>query len=253
VSELANRMGVEADFARRLSRLTSRQRRELREMLGNPPDIRNVSEADWNRWEEERRRELALILLAIILAALNQHAEELLPAGQQPSDETRTQAYRQALLRAQAIAADSARSSIQSAKEIVIASGELIRTGTAADIEGVLASALGPDRDAVTAATTTTLAQTEGTNATQLLLAAFSLNLVTRWQTEKDGKVCPICRPLHGKSVDLWDVVLQNLPGPGGGRAVDEIIRNGGPPAHPNCRCYLQTKAEPTAIRNRVL
>jgi hypothetical protein len=144
-------MGVEADFSRRLSRLTSKQRRELREMLGNPPDIRNVSEADWNRWEEERRRELTLILLAIILAALNQHAEELLPAGQQPSDETRTQAYRQALIRAQAIAADSARSSIQSAKEIIVASGELIRTGTAADIEGVLASALGPDRDPITA------------------------------------------------------------------------------------------------------
>ncbi len=253
MSELTNRMGVEADFAKRLSRLSSRQRRELRELLGNPPDVRNVSDADWNRWEEERRQELALILLAIILASLKQHVGELLPAGQQPSDATRTQAYRQALIRAQAIAAESAQSSMQSAKEVVTASGDLIRTGTAADVESVLVSAIGPDRDAVTAATTTTLAQTEGTNATQLVLAAFSLNLVTRWQTERDGKVCPICRPLHGKSVDLWDVVLQNLPGPGGGRAVDEIITNGGPPAHPNCRCYLKTSAEPTAIRNRVL
>ena len=252
MSELANRMGVEADFARRLSRLTSRQRRELREMLGNPPDIRNVSEADWNRWEEERRRELALILLAIILAALNQHAEELLPAGQQPSDETRTQAYRQALLRAQAIAADSARSSIQSAKEIVIASGELIRTGTAADIEGVLASALGPDRDAVTAATTTTLAQTEGTNATAIVIEPAGYNLVTRWITEKDGKVCPVCRPLHGKVPDLWGLVLDNLVAPGGVRASAEVVKNGGPPAHPNCRCYLETKAEPAARKIRV-
>lgn len=252
MSELTNRMGVEADFAKRLSRLSSRQRRELRELLGNPPDVRNVSEADWNRWEEERRRELALILLAIILASLNQHVGELLPAGQQPSDATRTQAYRQALIRAQAIAAESARSSMQSAKEVVTASGELIRTGTAADVESVLVSAIGPDRDAVTAATTTTLAQTEGTNATAIVLEPAGYNLVTRWVTERDNRVCPVCRPLNGKVPDLWGLVLDNLVAPGGVRASAEVVKNGGPPAHPNCRCYLRTQAEPAARKIRV-
>ena len=75
MSELAGRMDAERDFARRLSRLTARQRRELREKLGTPPDVTRVTAADWARWEEERRKELTLILLAVILATYRQHVE----------------------------------------------------------------------------------------------------------------------------------------------------------------------------------
>jgi hypothetical protein len=75
--------------------------------------------------------------------------------------------------------------------------------------------------------------------------------MITRWITEKDDQVCPLCRPLHNKVPDLWGLVLENALAPGGSRAQDEVIANGGPPAHPNCRCYLKTQAEPKATRER--
>lgn len=47
------------------------------------------------------------------------------------------------------------------------------------------------------------------------------------WWTEKDGRVCPICRPLHRTSEDTWIIVIP-----------------AGPPAHPRCRCWLEYRTE---------
>ena len=53
-----------------------------------------------------------------------------------------------------------------------------------------------------------------------------------RWNTAHDERVCPICAPLHGKTVELdggkWRVKV--------GGQWKEIEA---PPAHPNCRCWL--------------
>ena len=245
-------MDAERDFARRLSRLTARQRRELREKLGTPPDVTRVTAADWARWEEERRQELTLILLAVILATYRQHVGELMPGDAEPDATTAADAYREALVKASSVAAESASSAISTARDIVTTSSEVLATGTAADVESVLVSALGPERDAVTAATATTQAQTAGTIVARLPLEAAGFNLVTRWVTEQDSKVCPLCRPLNGKVPDLWGLVLENALAPGGDRAIASIVANGGPPAHPNCRCYLRTTREPQARRVRV-
>lgn len=42
------------------------------------------------------------------------------------------------------------------------------------------------------------------------------------WNTEQDGLVCPICRPLHGTPEDEWPQPID------------------GPPAHPRCRCWVE-------------
>ena len=42
------------------------------------------------------------------------------------------------------------------------------------------------------------------------------------WHTEQDGLVCPVCRPLNGQPEAVW---ADRVPA--------------GPPAHPNCRCWL--------------
>ena len=244
MSELADRMGMEQDFAKRLSRLTARQRRELREKLGTPPDVSRITAADWQRWEDERRQELTLIILAIILASYRQHVAELVPGGTAPEG-IEADVYRGALAKAGSLASESAASTMATARDIVTSSVEIIRTGTAADIDGVLVSALGPGRDSTTAITVTTQAQTEGANQSAIPLLAAGMNLVTRWYTQNDNDVCGICDPLHGKSVDLWGPVLENALGPGGTRAIESIVNNGGPPAHPRCRCWLETKAEP--------
>lgn len=46
------------------------------------------------------------------------------------------------------------------------------------------------------------------------------------WVTERDEKVCPICQPLDGQAEPNWRAVFA-----------------AGPPAHPNCRCYIRYEA----------
>jgi SPP1 gp7 family putative phage head morphogenesis protein len=49
-----------------------------------------------------------------------------------------------------------------------------------------------------------------------------------RWQTAQDELVCPICEPLAGEEADL-------------GQGFAEF---GNPPAHVNCRCWIQPVVE---------
>ena len=53
--------------------------------------------------------------------------------------------------------------------------------------------------------------------------AVTGKTLVAIWVTEKDGKVCPICKPLDGLPYSIWG---NKFPS--------------GPRAHDNCRCFLK-------------
>jgi hypothetical protein len=287
MSEIVGRMAIEADFAKRLSRLSSKQRAELRDKLGDPPDPSRVTSSDWARWEQERRQEMAGMLLAIWMLAANQHLEELLgnsravgaqrsamaKKGATPksagdvagdiiaaggtgagiSDVQQSAMVRQGMASTAKQAAEVARANIEAAKEIVDAAGKGWATTppSKANVEEVLTQAIGPARDATTAATEVTKAAVGGTNGVRPVVEDRGYNLITRWRTEKDDRVCPVCRPLDGKVPDLWEPVLRTLVAPGGTRAISQIVANGGPPAHPNCRCYLTTQAEPAAKRVR--
>ena len=55
----------------------------------------------------------------------------------------------------------------------------------------------------------------------------ISDGLVAIWQTEEDGRVCPLCGPLNGKPARDW---IGQFPQ--------------GPPAHVNCRCWLIYESE---------
>lgn len=55
----------------------------------------------------------------------------------------------------------------------------------------------------------------------------ISDGLVAIWQTEEDGRVCPLCGPLNGKPAQDW---IGQFPQ--------------GPPAHVNCRCWLIYESE---------
>jgi len=287
MSEIVGRMAIEADFAKRLSRLSSKQRAELRDKLGDPPDPSRVTANDWARWEQERRQEMAGMLLAIWILAANQHLEELLgnsravgaqrsamaKKGAAPkaagdvasdiiaaggtgagiSDVQQSAMVRQGMASTAKQAAEVARANIEAAKEIVDAAGKGWATTppSKVSVEEVLTQAIGPARDATTAATEVTKAAVGGTNGVKPVVEDRGYNLITRWRTEKDDRVCPVCRPLDNKVPDLWEPVLRTLVAPGGTRAISQIVANGGPPAHPNCRCYLTTQAEPAAKRVR--
>ena len=47
------------------------------------------------------------------------------------------------------------------------------------------------------------------------------------WHTSRDDKVCPQCRPLHGRPRDEWETTFPL-----------------GPPAHIACRCYIDYQLE---------
>ena len=50
------------------------------------------------------------------------------------------------------------------------------------------------------------------------------------WITQLDERVCEVCRPLHNKCVRIGDPFVITNKGP--------IVK---PPAHPNCRCGVDT------------
>ena len=83
--------------------------------------------------------------------------------------------------------------------------------------------AMSDARAEVIAATEVTAATTAGEWRTVLAAAAFGILLSPRWYTAEDERVCDICGPLNGAPIEVF-----------GGWAAN------GPPAHPNCRCFLE-------------
>lgn len=90
------------------------------------------------------------------------------------------------------------------------------------------------------------------------VLAWESTGLVSGkvWRTAEDDLVCPICRPLNGKIVEI-ESTFELLP-----EEMDEALlkqAEGGadftwqtPPAHPRCRCWLQPFITEADIERRV-
>ena len=64
MAEIVNRDKTEQNIARELARLGAQQRKELEEMLGNPPDIKRVPDGWWK--DKERELEAAALLLLFI-------------------------------------------------------------------------------------------------------------------------------------------------------------------------------------------
>lgn len=76
------------------------------------------------------------------------------------------------------------------------------------------------------AMTETTKAYAEGELAGAREMAEY-FDYVKEWQTANDDRVCDICGPLQGERVD----------------GIDASFSSGdqGPPAHPGCRCWINT------------
>jgi hypothetical protein len=82
------------------------------------------------------------------------------------------------------------------------------------------------------AVTETTRAASNGMNliaaalvtGSLLVAAAVGTGILTNrfWNTSSDDRVCPICEPLNGQEAMVWAARFPS-----------------GPPAHPNCRCYV--------------
>lgn len=220
MADLQNRAKRESEFARKTSSLMGRHRRELSDLLGTPPDARNVPASFWEKVKKESEEEFSAILLLIFLDSYAQHS---------PSDSgTIFRSFGDRLGsqwsegRAKALASGYADNS----REML----DRVSAGWKVDPENLpakskvsqdLFSVFGPDR-------AEGIAITEGTNA----ITAGSESAVGQsgglseddfWITEDDAKVCPICAPLHETPRPVWRLKFPS-----------------GPPAHPRCRCYIR-------------
>lgn len=87
------------------------------------------------------------------------------------------------------------------------------------------------------AVTETTRAYWEGNRIAGVEMAKEfpDIPVVKIWFTNNDDLVCPICGPLDGMEVELYDGFTT-----GEGEGLD------GPPAHPNCRCWTEVTTKVT-------
>lgn len=210
MAELTARDAHEADFARKLGTLSARHRQELQAILDRRRD-------DAERFERGERFDFTIDSreLADFWRRVQRETEEqlflvlyllfLASADQHAprSDATFGEAGRWAANRAEQVAAGYADHGAQ-----------LLAQGTAP------ASIFSPERIAGIAVTETTAAVSAGGEFA--VAQAGGLSEEDYWYTKDDNRVCPICGPLHGRPRSTWTSVVPE-----------------GPPAHPNCRCWI--------------
>jgi len=255
MAEIPNRSQLEAIFAARFSELSSRHRQRLLELVGDPPNPALVPESFWEFVRQETESELAAILVILFAASFDYHT----PAGANTNGPFEAAAY--ADRRAREIADGYARHSrdrwttfAQNWRPDLGAEGGSAEapgptgptpgsgpsrpgggeTRPTADarraVEDAAATIFGPERAESVATTETTAAQSAG--AESAASAAGVLSDRDIWWTEADGRVCRTCGPLHRTGRRVWS---QKFPD--------------GPPAHPNCRCWIEYAFQADARR----
>ena len=107
----------------------------------------------------------------------------------------------------------------------VVATAQETPGMTLDDMTRMLEPAFGKQRAQAIAITETTRASAAAVGVLQEYYRDSGLTYQRQWITNRDEQVCPICGPLNGKYEPQW---ADRFPD--------------GPPAHPNCRCFLVLK-----------
>lgn len=210
MAEVPNRRDFEQQLGRSLGLVTIRRLRELKRLLGRPPRMANVPASFWTDLRNEIDSQLSAILLLIFIAAADEEG--------QPDSTAAAQQYasRRSSLAASWVV-DSARDRLASAEASAIADPGMPDVATVIDV------VFTPERIDVIATTEITAAQSAGTDYG--IWTTRGLSERDLWITEDDGSVCKICRPLHQVGRSIW---TRQFPA--------------GPPAHINCRCWIQSE-----------
>ncbi|QDV78076.1 phage minor head protein [Botrimarina mediterranea] len=250
------RNATERDLAAAIGKLGPTHRRRIMdaiEVYGSaaaiPPDV----------WESIRRdvdQQSAAILLLLLVGTYGAQYRRTLrqiPPEQrglvQPidPDRLRSQAAPSAA-RAATVVADEYVDSIRRRLETNIDAkaaeiNELPQKERAKVVRQEIEDAVGEEAAESTVVTNTTRGVTAAQqSAGDDIGRQANVTMTLVWKTERDSKVCPICRPLDGKTVDRWEAVLDANVVSADVRAT--ITSQLGPPAHPRCRCRLEHVAD---------
>lgn len=245
MADLLDRLDIEADIARVMSRLAIRHRKELEGLLGFPPNLNNVPQSFWEKVEREEREQSALLLFALFLKSFDAHAfpEEdqswngilsKIKRGVFPEPAS-LQAASDELLRRRRDAAttyaanvalftseQSVRTSQDALRKQVFAWYNTVEDKRIAEVEFYegIHGIWTPQRAENFAITETTKATTWG--GASGVQATVGISNEDLWITEKDGRVCPICKQFHRKPRSEWGSFFPL-----------------GSPAHNRCRCWI--------------
>lgn len=235
--QLSNRDELESEFAARVSRLTGEFRNRAIDLIGSPPDFAKLDAGFWSDVENEMKRELSIALLLVFAQSAAEHgasASVYEPTALTYSLTRSAVVARSFSVNSQGrVAASSMRLRMPSyipqpssspfpsrspkARPEVVPVPDL----SPAEIADEVAKIFGPTRAEAIAVTETTAAQHAGGEAA--VNANLGLEEMDLWITRQDEKVCPICQPLDRLPRSRW---TSQQPS--------------GPPAHPNCRCYIE-------------
>lgn len=216
--DVLDREALEKLLAAVVGREMRKQLQELLDLLGDPPNISNVTEAYWANGGHALRQSVEPVLRDIYL----QQAQAQLGLT--------TIGVDWALVNQDAV--NWARDySFELVSHITDNNRVLLQNSigsffnepmTIGDLQGRLEGAFGPVRAEMISITEVTRAAVEGEQAVVDKLIADNPGIVAIdiWQTNRDDRVCPICGPRHNKKR--------------GNGWVDN------PPAHPRCRCWLR-------------
>lgn len=213
--DVQSRAKREAQLTSLLLRANSRHRQEIETALGIPPDPSRVPPSLLERIEQEINTAALALLLLMYLDAFDGMGK----AFRQVSP-SRSTAERNADDWATARARQVSRQWRENTQNGLNGLGRL---NTPAEVSGRLDTIFGEGRASTIATTETTgaISAGEADFAGQVLEMEGDVMFAT-WQTEEDARVCPVCAPLNDKPQTDWDGDFPT-----------------GPPAHPNCRCYL--------------
>lgn len=224
--EIPSRSAIEFKFARELSRLTTRQRNRLAKYLGFPPDLRNVPDSFWKEVEEENRGVIFGWWQSVFLASAIYHgldAAQAEIAAQQAAERKAAEVAAGYVATTQKRLDNAADAWLEKIQNDNMRKGELLQD---------LVKILGPRRVETVVVDNVTNAQTAGGEFAaqeQGLISPDDLWL-TWWRIRPgDGAVCQICAPLHRTTRDFWSRYFPE-----------------GPSAHPECRCIIEYRNNPS-------
>lgn len=237
--ELPNRSQLEATFAARVAKLSKKQRAELEELLGDPPDYLNVPPEKWKEWEDDNHEELLLLLLLIASASAELHgatpgASDVVLAvtgwATQRSQETAreisetTQRRLVKLLdevREQQIEQEAAELTGESTSPEETITEETIQE----QLDELLDSLFGKKRAEAIAVNETTAAQHAGGEIG--IEATVGISQDDVWRVHPGDSAtgpCQTCLPLEGKPRSYWA----------------RFFPKGPPSPHPQCCCSVE-------------
>lgn len=217
MAELPDRMKLESKIGVVLSRLGSRQRRELEQILGNPPNVGNVPDSWWTDKQAELAAVLLLLLGDVYYRSAKQHGLDR-EAARQMSQQW------------------AAKQATDLASDFTKNSRDILRTDardwtgdqmTKKAIRETTLKMLGPKRMTRVAVTETSRGQHEGADEAVSRLDTEVIRIWRHSRFRPKGHAgaavdpCPICTPNLNKPSDEW---------------------NGHEPgiSHPMCDCFTE-------------